>query len=257
MSWQAVRAAMRHRCPTGSAKAVLLVIAEHAHEDGTGACPRVATIAECADVNERTVRHVIRVLVDGGVLFEDESAGRRGWAINMGEPVDLRGVSMRKTAPSPTPDHTTKPAPSPAKAAPSPPAPSPGQPAPSSERPAPSPGPSEPPINHQEPPTVLVAVPDPPRLPASKIGTDDDPDFVEFWGTYPRPVAKGAARKAWRAAVKLAAPVEIIAGAVRYRNDPNRSADFTAHPSTWLNAERWNDTPLPVRSAQAKAAPKW
>lgn len=82
--------------------------------------------------------------------------------------------------------------------------------------------------------------------------------FDEFWSTYPRKAAKGAARKAWPKAVAAAGSAEvIIAGAARYRDDPNRVPDFTAHASTWLNQERWGDEPLPPRGGAraAKRAP--
>ncbi len=71
------------------------------------------------------------------------------------------------------------------------------------------------------------------------------PLFDEFWNVYPRREAKATARKAWEKAVKRARGEEIIAGAVRYRDDPNRDAQFTAHPATWLNGDRWLDEALP------------
>lgn len=72
-----------------------------------------------------------------------------------------------------------------------------------------------------------------------------DPDFRAFWEAYPRKVDKGHARKAWLTIMKRGGvdPADIIAGAIAYRNDPNRKPDikFTAHPATWLNGERWTD----------------
>lgn len=75
-------------------------------------------------------------------------------------------------------------------------------------------------------------------------GSDDDPDFCVFWDVYPRRAAKGQARKAWKTAVvkKRADPKEIIRGAERYRDDHHRQSrdiEYTAHPGTWLNGERW------------------
>jgi hypothetical protein len=67
----------------------------------------------------------------------------------------------------------------------------------------------------------------------------DEPLFEEFWGVYPRKVGKGAARKAYRQALKRASHAEILAGAKRYRPDTG----FTKHPTTWLNAECWLDEP--------------
>lgn len=73
-------------------------------------------------------------------------------------------------------------------------------------------------------------------------GSDDDPDFAAFWAFYPRKIGKGGARVAWRRALKKAAPELIMDGARRYaatrvKQDPV----YTAHPSTWLNQERWSD----------------
>jgi hypothetical protein len=71
--------------------------------------------------------------------------------------------------------------------------------------------------------------------------------FDEFWSAFPRHVAKGAARKAWKSALRLADADTLIAGAERYAQDPNRDPAFTCHASTWLRAERWEDEPLPAR----------
>lgn len=77
------------------------------------------------------------------------------------------------------------------------------------------------------------------------IDLNTDPDFCAFWDAYPRKVDKGHARKAWISVMKKGGvePAAIIAGAVAYRNDPQRKPDitFTAHASTWLNGERWTD----------------
>lgn len=79
----------------------------------------------------------------------------------------------------------------------------------------------------------------------------DDPSFILFWQTYPRKTAKGHARRAWQKAVRQTPAADIIAGAVRYRDDPNREPEYTALPATWLNGERWLDEPLPSRSSRA------
>jgi hypothetical protein len=71
--------------------------------------------------------------------------------------------------------------------------------------------------------------------------------FDAFWSAYPRKEAKGEARKAWGKAAKRVDPAVIITGALAYHHDPNRDPAFTAHPATWLNADRWEDDPLPPR----------
>ena len=75
-------------------------------------------------------------------------------------------------------------------------------------------------------------------------GIDREPSavalFDEFWSAYPRKTDKANARKAWTKAVKKKPPSEIIAAAASYaatRPEPK----FTAHASTWLNGERWDD----------------
>lgn len=78
-----------------------------------------------------------------------------------------------------------------------------------------------------------------------------DLEFAEFWDAYPRKAGKQAARKAWDRAIKrVAKPYVLIEAARRYRDDPNRVDQFTAHPQTWLNQGRWDDDPLPSRARQ-------
>jgi 5-methylcytosine-specific restriction endonuclease McrA len=75
------------------------------------------------------------------------------------------------------------------------------------------------------------------------VAVAPDPLFDEFWAAYPRKTDKGNARKAWTKAVKKREPQAIITAAAAYaatKPDPK----FTAHPSTWLNGERWDDQPL-------------
>lgn len=84
------------------------------------------------------------------------------------------------------------------------------------------------------------------------FGEESDPaveGFEEFWRTYPRRVGKGAALKAFQRAVRRSAPGVIIAAAAKYRDDPERKSkeiQFTPHPATWLNQERWKDEATPV-----------
>lgn len=82
---------------------------------------------------------------------------------------------------------------------------------------------------------------------ATRSTVDDDPAFARFWDAYPRKVGKGEARKAWVKIIKAGVdPATVIAGAERYRDDPQRRSkadEFTKHPGPWLNAERWTDEP--------------
>lgn len=84
------------------------------------------------------------------------------------------------------------------------------------------------------------------------VETDDA--FDQFWSIYPRKQAKGHAKRAWAQAIRKCPVPVIIAGAARYRDDPNREKEFTAMAATWLNAERWEDEPLPQRTGKTDAA---
>lgn len=68
--------------------------------------------------------------------------------------------------------------------------------------------------------------------------------FDEFYAAYPRKVAKPAAKKAYAAAIKRGnkhdAMMAGVARLVASRPDPQ----YTPHPATWINQERWNDAPL-------------
>lgn len=72
-------------------------------------------------------------------------------------------------------------------------------------------------------------------------------EFAAFWEVYPKRADKRAALKAWRAALKRTSQDTIYAGALRYRDDPNRDERFTKNPATWLNADSWENGPLPPR----------
>jgi hypothetical protein len=70
--------------------------------------------------------------------------------------------------------------------------------------------------------------------------------FDEFWAVWPRREAKATAKKSWAKALKKATVEEILTGAVRFAQSPNRpELRFVPHASTWLNNERWSD-PEPV-----------
>lgn len=80
--------------------------------------------------------------------------------------------------------------------------------------------------------------------------------FDSFWSVYPRKVGKKEAHKAFERACRDAMPTVIVAGAVRFRDDPNRLPEFTPHPTTWLNQGRWDDDPLPPRAGTGRNAVK-
>ncbi len=74
--------------------------------------------------------------------------------------------------------------------------------------------------------------------------------FADFWSVYPRHEAMPPVRKAWNAALKRATSDKILAGAQRYRDDPNRDPGFTKTGENWLEQDGWEDDPLPARKTQ-------
>ncbi len=81
-------------------------------------------------------------------------------------------------------------------------------------------------------------------LPA--VASLPDETFEAWWRQYPRRVAKGAARKAFRRvlAQKTATFEQLMAGVMRYAAErAGEDPGYTAHPATWLNGERWLDEP--------------
>jgi hypothetical protein len=109
-------------------------------------------------------------------------------------------------------------------------------------------------------PSKLPCCPEHSRKPQGALTDDSPPDregkgkegnrevsapsahesFDEFWATYPRKTDKGNAKKAWVKALKKKPAEQIIAAAAAYaatKPEPK----FTAHPTTWLNGERWDD----------------
>ena len=86
-----------------------------------------------------------------------------------------------------------------------------------------------------------------------------DSEFDSFWNYYPKKVDKGAALRAFKRAVKKQDADSVIAGAKSYAEDPNLpEKQFIKNPATWLNAEAWNNGPLPKRkTTDSKALEEW
>ena len=76
------------------------------------------------------------------------------------------------------------------------------------------------------------------------ISSSLDDGFDEFWANYPRKVGKGAARKAWKNAIKKTSVELLQESALLYRLTCPKDPQYIAHPASWLNAERWADEPM-------------
>jgi len=78
--------------------------------------------------------------------------------------------------------------------------------------------------------------------------------FDEFWAIYPKKVDKAIAFRQFRRALSRVGFETILAGVIRFANDPNLPTEkrFVKNPATWLNAEAWENGPLPERKGKKK-----
>jgi hypothetical protein len=90
-----------------------------------------------------------------------------------------------------------------------------------------------------------VEHPEPPDNPAARVlaaGEKIPPyEFDDWYRAYPLHKGRGQAEKAYAAARRKATADQLLEGAQRYGADPDRDPKFTAHPTTWLNGQRWLD----------------
>jgi Mn-dependent DtxR family transcriptional regulator len=182
-------------------KMVLLVIADHASDDGTNAWPSQATIAAKCSISVRTVQRSVNTLVRHGYIRLEKRAGgsvdcredRRPNRYTIvlsrlrGDNTPRRKVVANEVTLTPDTGRQSRP------------------------------------MNHTKQPSIELS------------------QFNEFWKMYPLKKAKGKAQEAYAKALKKATHDEIMAGVRKYSKDPLRDPKFTAYPATWLNQERWLD----------------
>lgn len=65
--------------------------------------------------------------------------------------------------------------------------------------------------------------------------------FEEFWKRYPRKIAKPKALESYRKSLEKVDHEQIMRGVEYYIQSKPDYADW-AHPTTWLNGERWGDS---------------
>jgi hypothetical protein len=95
-------------------------------------------------------------------------------------------------------------------------------------------------LNGSPPTPYIRNIDNPPSLnPITNKRSTALSQFDRFWSVYPRKIGKGAAQKAWAAAVRKADPDRIIEAVERYAWPDEPS--FIPHASTWLNGQRWED----------------
>jgi len=195
-------------------KIVLLVIADHASDEGGNAYPSQATIAWKSSLSIRTVQRVINDLEEAGWLWKARHAGGSENCRDDRRP-HLYTISLAKLrGDTLTPRQLAR-------------------------------GDSDDVDGATL--TTLTGRHTRPKNHTNKPSLETSEDFERFWKIYPRKTAKGAARSAYLKALTKADKETIYAGAERFRADPNREEGFTPYASTWLNQERWLDEALPAR----------
>jgi hypothetical protein len=212
MSAEAVTVVLHHSHSEGTAKLVLWGIANH-HSD-SGAWPSIATLAKYAAVSERRVQQIIRELVDLGEIYVEEQGGlgqgqykTNRYHILISCPVDCDGSLNHKTG---------------VKS-----------------------GAVRGEIWSQS--GVKPTSPEPNKEPNEELESVKQV-FEEFWKEYPKKTDKRAAIKAFKSALAREKFEDILAGTIRYANDPNLPEQrYIKNPATWLNADAWENPPLPPR----------
>ena len=190
-----------------SERFVLLAIADYANNEGE-CWPSIAGICRKTCMSERGVQTIIRRLKDQGWLHIETGNGRRNCNLyTVKTPQDMHPAGdapPHMDAETPHMDTQT----------------------PHMDVINPAGDAPEPSLtikNHQR--TIIA-----------------DDEFEAFWSVVPRKAGKGQAVKAWKAATKKVTPQTIIYAMGAYaRQRQGQDQQYTAHPASWLNGERWLD----------------
>lgn len=218
MSIEIMNAVWQHSKADGRARLVLLAIADHQGE--IGAWPSLATLAKMVNASERSVQRDIDYLQQIGELevHYQQAPTRTHYKSNLYF-VKLTGVTELPTGVTNTDRGVTNTA------------------------------------------TGVTAggvqsLKEPLLEPLSNSLVSEM--FLEFWNEYPRKSDKRAATKAFKSALNRAKFEDILAGVIKYVNDPNLPEQrYIKHPATWLNADAWENGPLPDDLRKAKTTTDW
>jgi hypothetical protein len=218
MSIEIMNAVWRHSKADGRARLVLLAIADHQGE--IGAWPSLATLAKMVNASERSVQRDIDYLQNIGELevHYQQAPTRTHYKSNLYF-VKLPGVTELPTGVTNTDRGVTNTA------------------------------------------TGVTAggvqsLKEPLLEPLDNSLVSEM--FSDFWNEYPRKSDKRAATKAFKSALNRAKFEDILAGVIRYANDPNLPEQrYIKHPATWLNADAWENGPLPDDPRKTKSTTDW
>jgi hypothetical protein len=218
MSYNAVRAVIDRSKAKGSARLLLVILAEHLNEKTRRCDPSVATLAREANTTPRTVARLLAELKVDGEIEIATGGGRNhcnAYTIRAAENPDSDDIVSDEN-----PDTRDR-------------------------------------VSSSETLTRVTGF-DGETLTNQVRNTDtrvtqtirnqkdsltaDDADFAAFWSAYPRKVAKPAALKAWRSAKDRPSLADLLAALDRHKGSEQwQSARFIPHPATWINQQRWDD----------------
>ncbi|MBF0808848.1 hypothetical protein E4U03_09570, partial [Rothia nasimurium] len=236
MSVQATTWVWEHSQAEGTARLVLLAVADAANREGERAWVSAKTISKMCRIGHRTAQRKIAELIDSGELEKMGSRGekhatvyrlpgvRENQPVRQDDVAPVRQDDVRQNgvyAKSDTPLRQMEPAATPPMAH------TPINPSSSKELH---------PINnaHAHETVGERKRPAPGRVHYS-------PAFEQFWEAYPRKEGKLDAYNAWRSASHFNNASHLIAAAGRYRDNPNRDPRYTKTPTRWLNTRGWED----------------
>jgi hypothetical protein len=222
MSIEVMNSVWRESKAIGRARLVLLAIADHQGE--LGAWPSLATLAKMVNASERSVQRDIEYLVELGELevHYQQAPTRNHYKSNLYF-VNLPGVTKTDTGVTNTEGGVTN-------------------------------------TGSGVTAGVVRSLIEP--LEETLSNTHVSELFDEFWKEYPRKSDKRAAMRAFKSALARVSYEDIMAGVIRYATDPNLpEMRFIKHPATWLNADAWENGPLPERKGKKttdwEALKKW
>jgi hypothetical protein len=219
MSCYAVRSVLDGSKAKGSARLLLVILAEHLNEKTRRCDPSLATLARESNASLRTIPRLLAELKVKGEIEIHKGGGRRhcnSYTIKAAENPD-NAVTVSDGNPD--------------------------------TRVTVSPSETLTPVSLFIPETVTNQVRNSDthvtrtiRNQKDKSISADDSDFAAFWSAYPRKVAKPAALKAWRSAKDRPPLADLLAALDRHkRSEQWQAARFIPHPATWINGQRWDD----------------
>lgn len=219
MSVEAMSWVFKHSQTKGAARLVMLALANEASRDGavSAYARSYSHLARQANVSRTTVWRAIEEAEELGELVITKSGGgreRNNYQIVLSgcevQPVAVRDQSRDETSAVADRDHSSRE--------------------------------TQPEQLHDATAITPLLPVDDPVLPVNENGHSS---FDEFWSVYPKKVAKGQAKAAWKSAVKAAGSAAVIMegveAAVAWWEFQAIDRQFIPHPATWLRAESWND----------------